>query len=179
MKIVYNSNTGTTEKYAKALAEKLECEAVPFSADMETDEEVIFMSWVQMGEIVLLSEARAKFNIRAVVAVGVMSLSDESKKELIEKNAVAEPFVLLPGAFFINKLSGMYKMVMKMALSMMKGKAKKSDDPKDMKALEAMENGIDLFDESKLDDVVFALNGGSAEEAEGSKVESDEGEEND
>ena len=160
MTIVYNSNTGTTKKYAEALAERLGCEAVTFAKAGEIDGKVIFMSWVQMGQIQLLSEARSKFELEAVIAVGVMGLGEKAKTELIENNAIGETFFLLPGAFSIDKLSGMYKMMMKMALSMMKSKMKNSDDPNDMKALDVFEKGIDLYDEGRLDEVVEAVAGG-------------------
>ena len=159
MRIIYNTNTGTTEKYALALAERLDCEAIPFQKAEENEDDVIFMSWVQMGQICLLPEARAKFSLSAVIAVGVMGLGEESKTELIEKNEISETFFLLPGTFSVDRLSGMYKMMMKMALAMMKSKVKGSDDPKDKKAFELFENGIDLYDESRLDEIVAALSG--------------------
>lgn len=164
MKIVFNTNTGTTKKYAEALAAKLDCEAVPFAKAGEVSDEVIFMSWVQMGEIQLLPEARERFSIKAVAAVGVMSLDEKSKAEVIEKNAVTEQFFLLPGVFSVDRLSGMYKMLMKMGLSMMKQKAKASGNPDDMKAFAVFEKGIDLYDESALDAVVNALKGGGENE---------------
>ena len=159
MRIVYNTNTGTTKKYAEALAERLGCEAIPFGDASPTDDKVIFMSWVQMGQIQLLKEAVERFSIIAVAAVGVMSLGSEGEAALKESCPVEKLFVL-PGAFSIDKLSGMYKMMMKMALSMMKSKLKNSDDPKDKKAFQIFENGIDLYDESRLDSIVEQLTDG-------------------
>lgn len=159
MVIVYNSNTGTTKKYAEALASRLSCEAVEASKAGEITDDVIFMSWVMMNEISGLSDARAKYNLKMVTATGCLSLKEKGKEELISKNNITEKFVLLPGAFSVKNLTGMYKMMMKMALNMMKGQLKNSKDPMDAKVLEMMEEGIDLYDESKLDEVEELLNG--------------------
>lgn len=157
MTIVYNTNTGTTQKYAEALAEKLGCEAVKLTKAGDVTDEVIFMSWIMMGDIATLADARSKFNIKAVIAVGCMSIGEDKREELTSKNNITEQFFVLPGNFSIDNLSGMYKMMMKMAVNMMKSKIKNSDDPKDAQAMALFEKGIEMYDESKLDAVAEAL----------------------
>lgn len=155
--IVYTTNAGSTERYAKMLGEKTGYTVCELSkAGENSSEEVIFLGWVMAGTIQGLSEARKKFGtLKTVIAVGMMP-SESSKKEAEEKNSITEPFFYLPGAFNIKKLHGMYKMMMSMMLRMMKGKVKESSDPDDKRALELFENGFDSVKEENLEPVLEA-----------------------
>ncbi len=152
--IVYSTNAGSTERYAKMLGEKTGFGVYSLSGD-DTPEnaEVVYFGWVMAGDIQGLSEARKRFGtLKAVVAVGMMP-SESSKNETARKNAVTEPFFYLPGAFDLKKLRGMYKIMMGMMLKMMKGKVKDSDDPNDKRALELFEKGFDSVKEEHLEPV--------------------------
>ncbi len=152
--IVYTSNAGSTERYAKMLSEKTGIPAFELSNAESTDNEVIYFGWVMAGDIQGLSQAREKFgNIKAVVAVGMMP-SEKSKEEAKGKNKITEEFFYLPGEFNIKKLKGMYKMMMNMMLRMMKSKVKESDDPNDQKALELFEKGFDGVKEENLEKLI-------------------------
>lgn len=155
--IVYTTNAGSTERYAKMLGEKTGYTVCELSkAGENSNDEVIFLGWVMAGTIQGLSEARKKFGkLKAVIAVGMMP-SESSKKEAEEKNSITEPFFYLPGAFNIKKLHGMYKMMMSMMLRMMKGKVKESSDPDDKRARELFENGFDSVKEENLEPVLEA-----------------------
>lgn len=156
--IVYTSNSGSTERYAKMLAEKTGFPCAELSkADFSADSEIVYLGWVMAGDIQGLAEARKRFgSLKAVVAVGMMP-SEKSKAEAKEKNSVTEPFYYLPGEFNLKKLKGMYKMMMGMMLRMMKGKAKESKDPDEQKAVELFEKGFDGVKEENLDPLVAAL----------------------
>lgn len=158
MIIIYNSNTGTTKKYAQELSEKLGCECISVNKANNITDDVIYMGWVMMGDIQGLADARQKFNIKMVVAVGCLSFNEKGINEIISKNSIEEKFFFLPGNFSVKNLSGIYKMMMKMALNMMKGQLKGSENPDDAKALELFEKGVDLYDASKLDELINVLN---------------------
>ena len=53
MLILYTSNTGSTERYAKMLSEKLSCPYMKFSesAEVPAETEIVFMSWIMTGTI--------------------------------------------------------------------------------------------------------------------------------
>ncbi len=157
MIIVYETNTGSTERYAKMLSEKLGVPAIKMTEQVNPNEDVIFMSWVMAGTLQNYAKAKELYsNIKAVCAVGMFS--DEGKKaELIEKNAITEEFFILPGAFNVNKLTGLYKMMMGMAMKMIKGKLKESNDPKAKEMLEKFDEGFDMVDESNLEKVIEYL----------------------
>lgn len=165
MKVVYTTNTGSTERYAKMLAEKLGCECQKLSAAERDGEEVVFLGWVMTNKIQGLSEAREKFGeLKAVCAVGM--LGGNNKDELVKTNAITEPFFSLKGCFNIDRLTGMYKMVMKMMLGMMKKQLKDSTDPADAKALEMIETGVDMVKEENLDEILAFLNGADSDKTE-------------
>ena len=63
--------------------------------------------------------------------------------------------VIMADDFDINKLTGMYKMMMGMMLKMMKGKLKEEEKGEEM--LNLLENGIKGFDENELEAVVEFL----------------------
>lgn len=156
--IVYTSNSGSTERYAKMLAEKTGFPCAELSkADFPSDSEIVYLGWVMAGDIQGLAEARKKFSsLKTVVAVGMMA-SEKSKNEAKEKNSVTEDFYYLPGEFNLKKLKGMYKMMMGMMLRMLKGKAKESNDPDDQKAVELFEKGFDGVKEENLDPILASL----------------------
>ena len=157
--IIYCSNSGSAKRYAELLSEKTGMPAVDFSkrAEISADEEIVFIGWIMAGAIQGLKEVRESFqNIKAVCGVGMMR-SEKAAEETKEKNGIAEPYFFLTGDFDINKLKGMYKMMMGMMLKMMKGKIKESGDKKGEEMLKLLENGINGFDEKELEAVVEFL----------------------
>ena len=159
MTIIYSTNAGSTERYAKMLSEKLSCEVVNItkSGDVSSDEEIIFMSWIMAGTLQNYAAAKERFsNIKAVCAVGMFS-TDDKLSEVKEKNGIEEEIFLLPGAFNMNNLSGMYKMMMGMAMKMIKSKLKESTDPKAKELAEKFEEGFDLVNEENLTKVIGYL----------------------
>lgn len=159
MTIIYSTNAGSTERYAKMLSEKLSCPMVKTAkaGEIDENEDIIFMSWVMAGTLQDYASVSAKFkNIKAVCAVGMFS--DDSKlPEVKEKNGIESELFLLPGAFNINNLTGMYKMMMGMAMKMIKGKLKDSDDPKAREMAEKFEEGFDFVNEENLSKVIEFL----------------------
>ena len=157
--IIYCSNAGSSKRYAELLSEKtgLPCVEISKRASVGADEEIIFIGWIMAGAIQGLKEIRESFqNIKAVCAVGMMK-SDKAAEDTKAKNAVTEPYFFLTGDFDINKLTGMYKMMMGMMLRMLKSKIKESGEEKGEEMLKLFENGIKGFDEKELDAVIEFL----------------------
>lgn len=156
--IVYVTNTGSSEKYARMLSQKTGYPCYDFSnSDEAVGTEVIFIGWVMAGAVQSLSEARVKFGtLKAVVAVGMMK-SESQDASIKEKNSINEPFFSLSGAFNMKKLSGMYKMMMSMMIKMIKGKLKESNDPKAKEVLEKFEEGFDMVKEENLNELLEFL----------------------
>ena len=157
--IIYCSNTGSSKKYAELLSEKTGLPCVDYTkrADVSPEEEIIFIGWIMAGAIQGLKEVRESFsNIKAICGVGMMK-GEKYAEETKAKNEITEPYFFLPGDFDMNKLKGMYKMMMGMMLTMIKGKAKESGDEKAGEMIKMLEDGIVLFDETELDNVIEFL----------------------
>ncbi len=160
MTIIYQTNTGSSKEYAEMLSEKISAPAISLSdsSDIPSDEEIIFIGWLMAGTIQGLLQAKEKFtNIKCVCAVGLM-VTEKAKGEITEKNQIDLPLFLLPGNFHIDRLKGMYKMMMSMMMKMIKGKLKDSKEPRADEMIEAFEKGVDLVSEEKLDEVIEFLN---------------------
>ena len=160
--IVYVTNTGSSEKYAQMLGEKTGIAVYPFSKSDEVSEgaKVIFIGWVMAGTVQGLAEARQKFGeLYAVCPVGMMK-SEKNNGELKQKNAITEPMFFLQGDFHIDRLKGMYKMMMGMMMKMMKSKLNELEGDKGKQMLELFEKGVDFVSEDNLGDIVAWLGEG-------------------
>lgn len=156
MTIVYCSNTGSAKRYAELLSEKTNIPCIDISKrdSLSADEEIIFIGWIMAGALQGLKEVRETFtNVKAICGTGMMK-SEKSTEDVKAKNGITEPYFFLPGDFDMNKLKGMYKMMMGMMLKMMKGKIKESGDEKGAEMLKMLEDGIILFDENEIEKVV-------------------------
>ena len=157
--IVYVTNTGSSKKYAEMLSEKTGIPAYDFknSDEVTADTDVIFIGWVMAGAVQGLNEAREKFgSLYAVCPVGMMK-SEKNDAEIKQKNNITEPMFFLQGDFHIDRLTGMYKMMMGMMMRMMKSKAKELDPEKGEKMLELFEKGVDFVSEDNLTDIIAWL----------------------
>ena len=72
--VVYTSNTGSTEHYAKLLGHELRVSV--YSTEeagnkLPTGTEIIYLGWIMAGKIQRFGLARKKYKICAVCAVGM------------------------------------------------------------------------------------------------------------
>ena len=157
MKIVYETNTGSSQKYAEMLSEKTGFEALSLNKaikEFSPDEEIIFIGWVMAGTVQGLQKAREVFSdIKAICPVG-LSKSEKNDFELKEKNLIECPMFTLQGNFHIDELKGMYKMMMGMMLKMLKGKLKENPHPDSDKFITAIETGVDCVSEENLAGII-------------------------
>ena len=156
--IVYVSNTGTTRRYAEALAKKTGlCCVTPDKLNDPLPDEIVFLGWVLGGEIQGLKTLRERgVPLKAVGAVGVMAHEAEKVKE---KNcAEDEAFFFLPGAFDVKNLKGLYKLMAGMISKAVKAKVKDDPGPESEKILGFFENGIDLYSEEAVQQMADFLN---------------------
>lgn len=126
--IVYNSNSGYTEQYAKILSEET---TLPFynlstaKTKLEPGTDIVFLGWLMAGKISGYKKASKLFNIKAVCSVG-MSLKDKKYTEsIISLNKIKVPLSYLRGGYNLNKL----KFPQKQLLTMVIKKMEQSDAP--------------------------------------------------
>ena len=73
MIIIYKSNTGYTEQYAKLLSEQLglPCYKLGSVPGCHKGRDAIYMGWLFAGSIVGCKAAAKKYNLRCVCGVGI------------------------------------------------------------------------------------------------------------
>lgn len=117
MIVIYQSNTGYTEQYAKMLARRLDVPAYPLEKvpKCHLHKEAVFLGWLFAGNIVGYKKAAKNYCLRAVCGVGMSPPAAELAGGLREKMRIpsAVPVFYLQGGFDINKLHGPMKLIMK------------------------------------------------------------------
>lgn len=145
--IVYTSNTGSTERYAKLLGHELELPV--YSLDeakkaLKCGPEIIYLGWIMAGTVQGYREAEKRYQISMVCAVG-MEPAGTQLREIREKNRIPDDVELftLQGGYLIHKLRGVHKLMMLMVTSTAgKALAEKIDrTPEEDDLLELMEHG--------------------------------------
>ena len=130
--IVYTSNTGYTAEYARLLGEKT---GLPVYSLDEAEQKlaagnrVIYLGWLMAGKVQGYKKASKRYKVQAVCGVG-MGGNGSQLEEVRKANAIPEktPLFTLQGGFDIQKLSGVYKLMMTiMVKTAGKGLAEKQD----------------------------------------------------
>jgi hypothetical protein len=157
--IVYESNTGFTEKYAKLLSEETGLPAYPLKkapASLKSGE-VFFMSWLFAGGLKRLKKARGRFRLAGVAAVGMAPPTEQALSDAIARNHLSDVKTFyLQGGFDINKLHGPSRLMMK---TMEKSMAKKSErTQEEEETLDMLKNGMDRVDRSNLAPILAWMN---------------------
>lgn len=144
--IVYKSNAGSTAQYASILGHEL---GLPVYCLEEAQRrlspnvELLYLGWVMAGKVKGYEKLRNRYKILAVCAVG-MGQTGSQIKEIREKNTIPEEtqVFILQGNFDIEKLHGIYKMMMKLMVKTAgKSLAQKKDrTPEEEDLLEMMQN---------------------------------------
>ena len=117
MFIVYSSNTGHTQQYAKLLSDALDLPAYDLKAVPPTLDglEAIYLGWLMAGNVVGYPKAAKKFKIRCVVGVGMTPESPEQTEDVAKKVKpdAGVPVFYLQGGYDYSKLGSVHKMMMK------------------------------------------------------------------
>lgn len=153
--IVYTSNTGNTEKYAKMLAEKLNL--CVYSIDQAKKElpkgaSIIYLGWLIAGKIKDLSKARRRYRIVAVGAVG-LGATGTLAEGLRRSNKIGDEIALfeLQGGMDHAKLKGIYKTMIDTLIKMLSKKKDRTEDETAM--LEMIKAGGDFTREENLEGI--------------------------
>ena len=141
--IIYTTNTGSTECYARLLAQKT---GLPVYSLAEAKKrvfagaEVIYLGWIMAGSVKGYAEAAKRYRVRAVCAVGMEQTgtqADSVRKKLAVPADI--PLFTLQGNFDVKKLHGIYRLMMEImvktagkALAEKKGRTPDEDDMLDM-----------------------------------------------
>lgn len=160
--IVYTSNTGYTAEYAKMLASKTGLPLYPIeeSKKLEKGSSIIYMGWLMAGTVKDYNKAAKRFDVRMVIGscLGTTGSMDASVRK---SHKIPEdiPVFTLWGGFDMKKLSGIYKLMMKLVGKAIKNKINKQEtkSAEDMKIIDMLDNGGSAVDEKYLEPVLKLL----------------------
>ena len=151
--IIYESNTGFTERYAKLLSSKLDIPAYTIAQGkkaVEKGAEVIFMGWVFANKINGLDKAKKQWSVIAAAAVGMNPKTDENTEIVRKANKLEIPLFYLWGGLDNTKLKGINKMM----LGIVRDSLIKENKPEYADAIEVFKNGGDFVSEENLTELV-------------------------
>ena len=154
--IIYTTNTGSTERYAKLLARKTGLPAYSLAEAKKrvfAGAEVIYLGWIMAGSVKGYAEAAKRYRVRAVCGVG-MGQTGTQTDSVRKKSAVPAdiPLFTLQGNFDVKKLRGVYRPMMEiMVKTAGKGLAEKTDrTPEEDDMLDMMLHGGERVKEENL-----------------------------
>ena len=117
MIIVYKSNTGYTEQYAKLLGDALDMPSYSLDKVPKCHKggEVIYLGWLFAGNIVGYKKAAKLYKVRCVCGVGMGAPTPEPVPGFRAKMGIPQSTAVfyLQGGFDINRLTGPMKLIMK------------------------------------------------------------------
>ena len=141
--VIYTTNTGSTERYAKLLAQetKLPVYSLAEAAkSVPNGAEILYRGWIAAGSVKGFANAAKRYHIRAVCAVGMGQTGTQT--ESVRKKAAVPasiPLFTLQGNFNVKKLQGLYRPMMEImvkkagkSLAAKKDRTPEEDDMLDM-----------------------------------------------
>lgn len=115
-KIIFNSCTGSGKEYARLLSNALNIPAYSLEdAPKSDDNDIIYIGWLMAGKVMGYSKVKDKYNVRALVAVGMSTQPGSDTTELRKNNNVPDGTKVFPvqGGFHMSKLPFIFRMMMK------------------------------------------------------------------
>ena len=130
--IIYTTNTGSAERYAKLLAQETGLPACSLAEAKKRNfagAEVVYLGWIMAGSVKGYAEAAKRYRVRAVCGVG-MGQTGTQIESVRKKSAIPAdiPLFTLQGDFNVKKLHGIYRPMMEiMVKTVGKSLAEKED----------------------------------------------------
>jgi len=154
--IVYTSMTGFTAQYANMLSNKTGLPAYTLAQAKEkltAQQPVLYMSWLMAGMLVDYKKVAAQLNIAAVCSVGLNATPEQAEAtRKASKMPNSMPIFALQGGYAPEKLTGMYKFMMKLVTKVLikKISALPNKGPAEEKLLEVLRHGGSFVKEENL-----------------------------
>ena len=141
--IIYTTNTGSTERYARLLARETGLPAYSLAEAKKrlfAGAKVIYLGWIMAGSVKGYAEAAKHYRVHAVCGVG-MGQTGTQTDSVRKKSAIPAgiPVFTLQGNFDVKKLHGIYRPMMEImvktagkSLAAKKDRTPEEDDMLDM-----------------------------------------------
>ena len=154
--IVYNSQTGHSKQYAQILGNKTNLPVYELNAaakELKRGTEIIYLGWLMAGTVKGYKKSSKRFTVKAVCGVG-MSDNNSQLTDMRKANHIpdAMPVFYLQGGFELDKLHGIYKLMMKtMKSTVGKGLSDKPNrTPEEDAMLDLLKHGGNLVSADNL-----------------------------
>lgn len=154
--IVYTTGTGSTKRYAEFLS--LETGLPVYSLkeakkNLLLNTEIIYLGWIMAGSVKGYATAAKRFKICAVCAVGMGKTGTQTDNVRAKASVPMEvPLFTLQGNFNIEKLHGVYRLMMKIMVKALENKKEHTQDENEM--LQIIKGNEDFVDIKNLNDVL-------------------------
>ena len=150
--IVYVSNTGFTTRYAAMLSARLGIPAHPLAwalKELPAGTPVIHMGWLMAGSVRDCRKAARRFDVRAVVGVGLgdTGAQDEQARKACRLPADV-PVFTVQGGMKLSELQGPYRIAIRLLTRAMA--AKKNPTPGEARMTALLQAGGDFVSEKEL-----------------------------
>lgn len=158
--IIYTSNSGFTKEYAELLSKEVNIpvyELKKIKNEVAKNEEILYMGWIMGGMVIGLNKALKKYNIKAVCCVGMSKPNEKQNEDIIKQNNLnKDTFFYLQGGFDMEKLSGIYKFMMKSIKSNVEKslQEKENKTEEDLQTLEMMRGRVDCVSKENLENII-------------------------
>ena len=155
--VVYETQGGSSKKYAEWLAEMLDtvCEKASEIKD-DTDDRMIYVGWRSGPMIVGLKDFQNRKNVIAAVCVGLEQYDDKAMKTIRKKNGIDRVFYVR-GGMDRSKLSFGQKLLLSFVSAKM---TVMNRSPEDREIRRVMDRGGDFSSPDQLDEAVeWVVNG--------------------
>ena len=141
--IIYTTNTGSAERYAKLLAQETGLPVYSFAEAKKqvfSKAKIIYLGWIMAGSVKGYAAAAKRYRVCAICGVG-MGQTGTQTESVRKKSAIPAniPLFTLQGNFDVKKLHGVYRPMMEImvktagkALAEKKDRTPDEDDMLDM-----------------------------------------------
>ncbi len=154
--IVYTSETGHSQRYARMLSEKLDISAIPLDEAVRSVKhgtEIIYVGWLFASSVKGYKKANKLFNIVCTVAVELCP-TGTLLNEVRHRNSIPDssPLFTVQGGMDREKLCGINKFMINTLVRILKKNRTPSDE--DREKLRLIEEGGDFVSEDNLSGVL-------------------------
>jgi len=159
--VLYTSKTGSTKRYAEALAARLNCEAMPAKTvnpdTLKAYDAVVYGGWIFAGKISGLSRVLRAGNAKLTVfAVGSTPVAQMDMATLRAANALENtPLYYMEGGFHYPQLGWLTRTMLKMVAGMAAKKENATAEEREMGKLIGAD--YDHTDLTAIDPIVASL----------------------
>lgn len=151
--IIYRSNSGHTEDYAKRMGKKLNIPCYTMKEakkNLTKNDEIVYLCWICASRLCGAIRVKKKYNIVCYGAVGTYPKETSYTESLRIANNLDKPFFYLRGGIDYKKLNGFFTKTLKMV-----GKAfEKEATQENQEMIQLFKEGGNYVSDDNIEEIV-------------------------